>query len=270
MDINNFEDAIKSLENNLIISITIVDNLGIFQNPLGNAIFTFDRRSHRKNKICAIGFCENCIKHCRYQMNAKSEKLAEPFFETCWKGVTEIVVPLNHNGKHLGMLYAGSWRKKDMAPPRELNKKAAKEFYKLPLFDESKAENISMILYFFTKGMLAEIEQWHIIDIPKYSRMGKIKLFIMNNLDKQIQLSSLSEHLGISKSRTSFLLKRFFNQSFSQLLCEERIRRAKILLLGTDDSVSMIAEQVGINDEYYFNKVFKKIAGIPPGKFRKL
>jgi AraC-like DNA-binding protein len=203
-------------------------------------------------------------------MNAKSEKLVKPFFETCWKGVIEIVVPLNHNGKHLGMLYAGSWRQEDAEPSSELRSKGIKEFYKLPLFDESKAENISMILDFFTKGMLAEIERWHIIDIPKYSRMGKIKLFIINNLDKQIQLSSLSEHLGISKSRTSFLLKRFFNQSFSQLVCEERIRRAKILLLGTDDSVSMIAEQVGINDEYYFNKVFKKIAGVPPGKFRKM
>lgn len=270
MDIQKFEDAIKALESSLKISITIVDRHGIFHNPLGHAIFSLDRQSHRKNKVCGIGFCEKCIKHCRYQMNIKSEMLGEPFVETCWKGVTEIIIPISRNVKHLGMLYAGSWRKESTKAPAELSKKEMKEFAKLQIFDELKAKKISMILSFFIQGMLAEIEQWTAIDVPKYSRAGIIRLFIQNNLEKPLQLSDLSKHLGISRSRTSFLLKYFFNESFSQLITEERITRAKILLLGTDDSIGMIAEQVGINDEYYFNKVFKKSTGIPPGKFRKM
>lgn len=270
MNIHKFEDAIKALESSLEISITIVDRHGIFHNPLGLAIFSLDRLSHRKNKICAIGFCEKCIKHCRYQMNVKSEMIGEPFVETCWKGVTEIIVPMSRNAKHFGMLYAGLWRKQSTKAPVDLNKKEMKEFAKLHIFDEVKAKRISMILSFFVKGMLAEIEHWNVIDIPKHSRAGMIKSFILDNLEKPLQLSTLSKHLGISRSRTSFLLKHFFNLSFSQLITNERIKRAKILLLGTDDSIAMIAEQVGINDEYYFNKIFKKSTGVPPGKFRKM
>ena len=47
-----------------------------------------------------------------------------------------------------------------------------------------------------------------------------------------------------------------------------RIEHAKTLLLG-GFSISEVCEKVGFTDLYYFAKTFKKITGIPPGKFIK-
>ena len=48
-----------------------------------------------------------------------------------------------------------------------------------------------------------------------------------------------------------------------------RIQRAKELLADETMTVSEIAEIVGYNDYFYFIKVFKKVQGISPSKYRK-
>lgn len=109
----NLEKTIQAAEELLNISITVIDNHGSFHTSTGMALFNLKRQSHAKNSICKIGFNQKCIQHCRYEMNSVFEKQIEhALVETCWKGITEIIIPFNLNGKHLGMLYAGSWRKK--------------------------------------------------------------------------------------------------------------------------------------------------------------
>ncbi|MBG9803491.1 transcriptional regulator [Brevibacillus laterosporus] len=47
-----------------------------------------------------------------------------------------------------------------------------------------------------------------------------------------------------------------------------RIDRAKQLLSRTDDRIHEIAEQVGFNNEFYFNRRFKQMVGVAPGQYR--
>ncbi|UVI27451.1 AraC family transcriptional regulator [Paenibacillus spongiae] len=48
-----------------------------------------------------------------------------------------------------------------------------------------------------------------------------------------------------------------------------RIDRASQLLLTTDDRLFDIAQHVGFNNEYYFNRRFKQKLGITPGQYRR-
>jgi AraC-like DNA-binding protein len=48
-----------------------------------------------------------------------------------------------------------------------------------------------------------------------------------------------------------------------------RIEIAKKMIRDNSLSIAHIAQQVGLNDVIYFNKLFKRITGCPPGKFRK-
>ncbi|MBS6062988.1 MAG: helix-turn-helix transcriptional regulator [Peptostreptococcaceae bacterium] len=55
-----------------------------------------------------------------------------------------------------------------------------------------------------------------------------------------------------------------------EYIIEKRYLSAKDLLLNSNYSMQEISSIVGFNSQSYFNQLFKKKAGITPGKFRKL
>ena len=57
--------------------------------------------------------------------------------------------------------------------------------------------------------------------------------------------------------------------SFNEFVREERIRRARMLLIEREDLISEIAQEVGYEDVNYFIRVFCEIIGMTPGEYRK-
>ena len=53
------------------------------------------------------------------------------------------------------------------------------------------------------------------------------------------------------------------------VIAQRRIRAAKHLLRTTDQSISAVAEAVGVNDYNYFSKVFRGETGMTPSAYRK-
>ena len=47
------------------------------------------------------------------------------------------------------------------------------------------------------------------------------------------------------------------------------MEKSKELLIKTDLSIEIIAQQVGFNSTQYYSKTFKEIVGISPNKYRK-
>jgi YesN/AraC family two-component response regulator len=48
-----------------------------------------------------------------------------------------------------------------------------------------------------------------------------------------------------------------------------KISKAKELLIRTNESIKMIAFAIGINDEKYFMRLFKKYEKVTPSEFRQ-
>ena len=89
------------------------------------------------------------------------------------------------------------------------------------------------------------------------------------NYTSNITLTDLSKKYGISISYLSSLIKEELQLSFSEYIASKRVQKAKELLANEKLSIEDIAEQVGYSDYFYFTKVFKKVAGISPSKYRK-
>ena len=66
----------------------------------------------------------------------------------------------------------------------------------------------------------------------------------------------------------SQLFKREAGVTFVQYITQKRLEDAKELLLATQKSIEEIAAEVGVKDYCYFQKIFKKATGMPPGKYR--
>jgi two-component system response regulator YesN len=96
----------------------------------------------------------------------------------------------------------------------------------------------------------------------------RIREYIDKNYNKHITLSTMSEYLRISKSHISHTLKAKMNITFSILLLQKRIEKAKILIEKTNLKMKEISLQTGFIDHNYFSRAYKKIAGCSPTEYR--
>ena len=92
---------------------------------------------------------------------------------------------------------------------------------------------------------------------------------IRDHYMEDISLTSLAAKYNVSMGNLSKMIKDHLQLNFSDYIASLRIQRAKELLSDETLSIQEIAEIVGYNDYFYFTKVFKKIEGISPSKYRK-
>ncbi len=78
-----------------------------------------------------------------------------------------------------------------------------------------------------------------------------------------------AQNLGISGVHLNRICKTVVRQTALQVAHEYVIDEAGKYLYGTNYSVAEIAYFLGFKDPAHFSKLFKKIKGIPPGRFRK-
>lgn len=94
---------------------------------------------------------------------------------------------------------------------------------------------------------------------------SEIKKNYMNN----ISLRELSKKLYINSSYLGQVFKKKYGMSFKDYLTTYRINEAALLLVETDEKISVIAEKVGYKDNDYFVRKFIEIKGCTPSKYRK-
>lgn len=126
----------------------------------------------------------------------------------------------------------------------------------------------------FAMNALEEVLLWCASHVPREQpawgdrRVQAVTEFVRSNLARQLGLDDLAEACGLSPSRLMQLFRRHVGSSPIRYLEEQRIRRAKLLLVRTSLSVAAIASEVGIENPYYFSYRFKIHTGLPPTQWR--
>lgn len=93
--------------------------------------------------------------------------------------------------------------------------------------------------------------------------------YVLENIDAQISLQILSKKLFISSSYLSLLFKEKTGMNLIDYITFAKMERAKLLLKDFSLKNYEIAEKLGFSIEY-FSKLFKKIFGITPTKYRSM
>lgn len=133
----------------------------------------------------------------------------------------------------------------------------------------SKAD-IEEMLAKVVKGLRKEEKEERVQRLIETNEQSMLEQAIQERLgDVDLSLKSLGNQLGFSPNYLSVLIKKELGISFQQYLIQERIKKAKLLLLTTDLKIYEIAEQVGFEDINYFSQRFKQIEGITPRQFKK-
>ena len=107
-------------------------------------------------------------------------------------------------------------------------------------------------------------------DAILYPRIiSRIKNYIEKHFDEELSLKEVADAVSLNPSYLSTILKTYTDMSYSVYVAQVRVGKAKKLLETTDDKVYEVGEKVGYTNIYYFNRIFKKIAGLSPGEYKK-
>lgn len=114
------------------------------------------------------------------------------------------------------------------------------------------------------------IERIHRNDAyPHTLLLNKAVSYMKANLHQQLRRDDVARIAGVSPSHFSKLMTERMGRSFSQLLTQMRVNRAREMLLEADHTLSEIALDCGFCDQSHFNKTFKAATTVSPSDYRK-
>ncbi len=87
-------------------------------------------------------------------------------------------------------------------------------------------------------------------------------------IGSSLTLSELSRRVRVTPQYLCRLFKQKTGHSPIEHYTQLKMQRACSILDMTDDRISEISRQIGIDDPYYFTRIFKKIMGTSPRDFR--
>lgn len=100
-----------------------------------------------------------------------------------------------------------------------------------------------------------------------FQSFSAARLEILTNPENHWTIDTMAQLVQLSNSRFSVLYKSFFNCSPKEDLIKERIKKAQHLLATHTLTVNEVADRVGYENICHFNRQFKKMTGVSPGKW---
>jgi len=92
----------------------------------------------------------------------------------------------------------------------------------------------------------------------------------LQNHFAEVSIADLSKKFNYSQRQIARILKNKTGKTFSQLILEMKISKAKVYLKQTNLPIQEIAELVGYGDLSNFYRYFFKVTGCSPKQFREM
>ena len=154
---------------------------------------------------------------------------------------------------------------------------------KEPSFDKFPLAKLNKIQDILSLNSLDEAKKYlenynnEIIEFINYDNQeikglaDNILKYIKRNIsENNMCLEKLAQHFHFSPNYISRIIKKETGLTFSEHLNQIRVNEAKILLTTSEININQIAFLVGYNEVPHFNRMFKRIIGISPSKYRNL
>jgi two-component system response regulator YesN len=112
-------------------------------------------------------------------------------------------------------------------------------------------------------------QEIHDIDITQYkNEINKALKYIEENYQQKITLASIAEYVNFS---TNYLCKSFKAEvglNIISYINNLRMKKAGEMLKQKDSLVKEVSMNVGIDDQLYFSRLFKKYYGMSPSEYK--
>jgi AraC-like DNA-binding protein len=96
-----------------------------------------------------------------------------------------------------------------------------------------------------------------------------LESYIHEHYKEEITIAQMAELVQLSPNYVIRIFKEVIKQTPMEYVHQVRISIARDLLLNSDMNISEVSDHLGFCDPTYFNRVFKKVLGIPPSAVLK-
>lgn len=93
--------------------------------------------------------------------------------------------------------------------------------------------------------------------------------YMNKNLDKMLTLQQMAAAVNLSQSHFSFLFKSSTGFPPIEYFNHLKVQKACQYLLFTSLRIKEVAMQLGMEDPYYFSRMFTKVMGVSPAQYRE-
>jgi len=97
----------------------------------------------------------------------------------------------------------------------------------------------------------------------------KVKLYIENNLSKEIKEEELAQTVFVSRAYLCRIFKEVTGENILKYINRKRVEVSKYYLKTTDMSISNVAQKVGFVNANYYSKIFKKYTDVTPSQYKE-
>jgi len=261
------EALLQDWEQRRGLCVSIHDLTGEFRTPDGNPLLA-ERLSHR-HAFCRLGR-ENwrvekaCRDDCARGAEGCARRSGAAFIHRCWKGAEELVVPICVRDRVRLLLYLGVFRSSEAEP--EEYREAGK---RLPTADPDFYRQLAAEAELIGAGLLSLAVEATASRREPTARKELIRRYLYCHAHENVTLRDIGKLLHLSPSRVSHLCQAEFGIPFQEMRMEERLNRARRLLLATPLPLKQIAAEVGLRNEFYLSRCFRARFHCPPGAYRR-
>jgi len=93
--------------------------------------------------------------------------------------------------------------------------------------------------------------------------------FLSQNIDKILSVEDIAAEVNLSPSHFSFLFKKKTGFSPIEYFNHLKVQKACQYLLFTNLRIKEISQELGIEDQFYFSRMFTKVMGVAPNEYRE-
>lgn len=189
----------------------------------------------------------------------------------CHAGLYECLAVVRIKERPAGFVMMGQFRLEGapvpefsgLAPEQVL--KLQNAFKALPCFSKEKLQAITGVL----RTLIDYITVREFAVLQGDMLRTEINKYIERHITEDIRLPDMARKLGRSVSSISQFLRKNYHTSFKNLQLEARLKLAEQFWQNNPDAtVSEAAFASGFRDQFYFSRVFHRMRGLPPGKYR--
>lgn len=143
----------------------------------------------------------------------------------------------------------------------------------LSLLDEAieKVDSIDNIKKLIEYVRMLELPLKNAFIVKKYrNEVESVIEFINNNIERKITLEMIANHISMNESYISRIFKLETGESITSYINKIKMDTAARLLSDKNIMIKEASIKVGVDDQFYFNKLFKKYKGVSPSEYRKI